>query len=815
MQSEAVSFASRYLIYPTEIEAELGNLDPNIVGQKALGLATIPSAWRPPFGVISAKVYSEWKNLDGRQRVELVKKVSADLFSNLPDWSIDWPKGIILRSSATEETLTERGAFESRKLPADFGVEILSGCVKTIYEQFFDLGEQYSIAVVVQPLVSSSLNGHISNERRVSKTINQWELEIFSPPKSNRFNSQRHKPPDFSEPLDVSNRRKLSNAFRSVGRWCTKLERGPAHLEWAWDQNRLWLLQLDFEDESPDEGVDPAEFLRSPDHADNVVSGSISMLTSTETLSANCGWRKIDNVLDFRKVRDQRFPPLYYIGGEEFQALGADLMPLVEDIRRFSAGRVVVRTDCRATGIGTLNLPRTDSVTPERAADFISEVLASLVGKGARPNEVCFILHRFIPAQSSAWALATPGGQLVQVDSLWGVPEGLQYLPYDSFQFDLKRNEISSEKLAYKPLFIQELEDGSWNEVKIKRRLGRHRSISSPAVREIATLTKQLAQSLGQPVQVMWFCGIPEHLEIGENLPWFHMPASAETLKRPATIGEARERIHIHNATDIQDAYNIATDRSLLVLQPEVNLIRKEEIFLDEVIKLAQAKNLPIELAGSSLGHAYYKLDRAGVTTFLAGVPSRERVRGRRVFAKLVRDDIPEHIERKGERVIRARISKSEARAALLVKLLEEAQELKNAESPDEVKLELADLLEVLRSLCAATGVNWDDVSAAADEKRASRGSFNKGVVLMETSWPTKFGDGEGKEPEVKLKSLGLAVKDEGGVNLPYAALLARNADRTIELNDGTRLNIKLTVDGLRIEEVPPIEPELDLGLPD
>jgi hypothetical protein len=58
--------------------------------------------------------------------------------------------------------------------------------------------------------------------------------------------------------------------------------------------------------------------------------------------------------------------------------------------------------------------------------------LADLKGRGATPNEVCFIFHKFIPAIGAAWALAKPDQQVVRVDSLWGLPDGLQYLPHDS-----------------------------------------------------------------------------------------------------------------------------------------------------------------------------------------------------------------------------------------------------------------------------------------------------------------------------------------------------------------------------------------------
>jgi hypothetical protein len=85
----------------------------------------------------------------------------------------------------------------------------------------------------------------------------------------------------------------------------------------------------------------------------------------------------------------------------------------------------------------------------------------SLKKRGATAEEICFILHRFIPAASAAWALAKPDSQIVRVDSLWGIPDGLQFLPHDTFEFDVKRKVVSAETFRYKTSFIQEVDDSA------------------------------------------------------------------------------------------------------------------------------------------------------------------------------------------------------------------------------------------------------------------------------------------------------------------------------------------------------------------
>src|SRR4051812_35444739 len=63
------------------------------------------------------------------------------------------------------------------------------------------------------------------------------------------------------------------------------------------------------------------------------------------------------------------------------------------------------------------------------------------------------------------------------------------------------------------------------------------------------------------------------------------------------------------------------------------------------VIEIAKSGNLPVELAGSTLGHVYYQLEKSGVSVILADETRRPRVRHRQNFDKLVRDKIPQRIE--------------------------------------------------------------------------------------------------------------------------------------------------------------------------
>jgi predicted house-cleaning noncanonical NTP pyrophosphatase (MazG superfamily) len=99
------------------------------------------------------------------------------------------------------------------------------------------------------------------------------------------------------------------------------------------------------------------------------------------------------------------------------------------------------------------------------------------------------------------------------------------------------------------------------------------------------------------------------------------------------------------------------------------------------------------------------------------------------VSGKLVRDGIPALVRADGREPLVRVLGDEEYRRALLDKLLEEVEEVRAA-SPDDVLEELADVLEVLRSLARTHGWSWQDVVDAAEVKRTARGGFSDRLFL-------------------------------------------------------------------------------------
>ena len=270
---------------------------------------------------------------------------------------------------------------------------------------------------------------------------------------------------------------------------------------------------------------------------------------------------------------------------------------------------------------------------------------------------------------------------------------------------------------------------------------------------------------------------------------------------KSTSIAPNRKRLIIRSTRDIDTAQREQNGKVILSLEPDSDVIRSSE-FLEEIAALAIEKNFPVLMTGSILAHAFYTLERKGVSV-VTGITHRSRVRQRQVFGKLVRDEIPAKIAEHGERANLARIAKFESRTALVVKLFEEAQELLRAGSPNDVTTELADLLEVIRALTAATGASWDEVQSVAEEKRHLRGSFARNVVLMETSWPGwQDTDKQPVERIIPLKDLARISGGKDRFLLNFVSAIAQGAPNVVDLGDGVRISVSVVDGGIRIQRL-------------
>ena len=100
-----------------------------------------------------------------------------------------------------------------------------------------------------------------------------------------------------------------------------------------------------------------------------------------------------------------------------------------------------------------------------------------------------------------------------------------------------------------------------------------------------------------------------------------------------------------------------------------------------------------------------------------------------RVYNKLVRDKIPEIIEGKNETPVTRILDDDEYKFELEKKLYEEYKEVIESSGEDRL-FELADMIEVIKSLALLSGKTLEDIIELANGKRNKRGGFEKKIFL-------------------------------------------------------------------------------------
>lgn len=98
-------------------------------------------------------------------------------------------------------------------------------------------------------------------------------------------------------------------------------------------------------------------------------------------------------------------------------------------------------------------------------------------------------------------------------------------------------------------------------------------------------------------------------------------------------------------------------------------------------------------------------------------------------MGKLVRDLIPDLIQRSGRKPSIRVLDENDYVSALHDKLLEEAMELREAEGPARLE-EAADVYEVLRAIAATLRVDMSAIAHVAEAKRNERGGFERRLWL-------------------------------------------------------------------------------------
>jgi predicted house-cleaning noncanonical NTP pyrophosphatase (MazG superfamily) len=322
----------------------------------------------------------------------------------------------------------------------------------------------------------------------------------------------------------------------------------------------------------------------------------------------------------------------------------------------------------------------------------------------------------------------------VRIDATWGLPDSLLFHPHDSYRVDVVSGVVE-RYLRCKTDFIDVDAHGQWLSRSAGTPWDWKPALTDNEAIQIAQMSARLAAHVGGSLEVMFFVGAPSG-EAPPVLPWFFSGGDGRLSDVPASPGFfVGERVLIRNDEDLTglEARLTGTEgrpRLALALRPETRLLRSRD-FIQRVARLAKQRNLPVELEGSQLSHAYYVLDDEGARVRCVD-PWRSPER-RQAFGKLVRDLIPVKIERRGELATVYSADREELLPLIREKVVEEALEYYWERDAGRSLEELADLLEIVRAAARVQGVEFDLIEDLARDKRRERGGFEGGVVLVET----------------------------------------------------------------------------------
>lgn len=104
-----------------------------------------------------------------------------------------------------------------------------------------------------------------------------------------------------------------------------------------------------------------------------------------------------------------------------------------------------------------------------------------------------------------------------------------------------------------------------------------------------------------------------------------------------------------------------------------------------------------------------------------------------KTYYKLVRDKIPELIEKSGTKPVVKKIKKENFKYYLKIKLKEEVDEVLKTESVDDLKERIADIKQVIDYMLKEYDISRKDISKAQKIKNTKKGKYDKRKLLIVT----------------------------------------------------------------------------------
>lgn len=415
-------------------------------GTKGAYLTVFPTPWTAEYVLLSAEdvaLLADGYDIGFSVPVEL---------SGMP---------IIVRSSIVGETIWDRGTYESISHPVPPSDNEVLASIISIHAHAISIRADLKVGIVLQRFVQVSEKGQLGNLNRLSKTREQWSLTPeteYSALALERFNTQRDPPFDPRRPLDLRAAPNRGRVFGSACRWLNdrfaavqKADR--MLLEWGIADDRLYLLQLDLDSDN-DTGTDPEQLSILNRLAAPSILPKVLRVPEDHDIRL---WDKLKIIDDL--ASDAGPPPqrLFVLtAAEAATALSDDQRrtDLALDFDELCDTFAMIRTTSKVEAPKTTNLPVTTGCIGSKAAiEWLQNALLEIETKGNGVDDFAFVVHKFMGARSGAWALYDPGSPYIQIHANWGLPDALQYYPYDSWEVHLLTEDVI-ESPAYKTNFL-------------------------------------------------------------------------------------------------------------------------------------------------------------------------------------------------------------------------------------------------------------------------------------------------------------------------------------------------------------------------
>jgi hypothetical protein len=215
-----------------EVSPDQANLE--FVGEKALGLLTIPPDWIVPFFVVLDKVLSgDCSQEQLQMRLDEACRLSGVGSNN-----------VMVRSNGIEEGSIQRGALTS-------STSTLAQTAQTLVRLHAAALEVTTTPThwIVQNEVSVHARGQLSNERRVRYEKRDWaEIDPVGSQNADQISMAVRRWRDGQDVaegrLDCNSFLNLSLTLKKVAIWAVQDKRRFL-FEWVWDGKAIYLVQMD------------------------------------------------------------------------------------------------------------------------------------------------------------------------------------------------------------------------------------------------------------------------------------------------------------------------------------------------------------------------------------------------------------------------------------------------------------------------------------------------------------------------------------------------------------------------------------------